>query len=63
MVSSESGSVKANERSSVLTGKLDPFQRYLRRAAEEMAKKSFPSDWLRIDSKRPGARNKNLLKK
>ena len=44
LVSSESGSVKANERSWVLTGKLDLFQRYLPSTAEEMAKRSFPSD-------------------
>ena len=61
--SSESGSVKANERSWVLTGKLDRFQRYLPSTAEEMAKRSFPSDWLPIDSKRPGDRDKNLYKK
>ena len=63
LVSSESGSVKANERSWVLTGKLDPFQRRLRSTAEEMAKRSFPSDWLPIHSKRPGARDENLVKK
>ena len=44
----------------VLTGKLDLFQRYLRSTKEGMAKRSFPSDWLPIDSKRPGARDKNF---